>query len=405
MSEDSSFNHQLSDEFSEEKLYLSGSTCDTFIVRLYGKLHFKKKLKEEYKDMPQYVAAFQKEFEVGFQLEHPSLPRYVKLTYEESVPCIYEEYIEGDTLTDFMRHHPDYFHNRHNANLFIDELLSVMAYLHDHQVLFLDLKPDNAVITSVGNHLRLVDLGGCHTDAFTNTEAQTKGFSSPEKSLDERSDIYLIGRLMEYANVPHIYNNVVAKCLEGEPSERYQSVRELQLAVNKARKQNKLIVLLAIALACILLCLTIILATKKEKSPITQQPIIVTSPNSTGETQGDTLSMKDNATSKTVTELPKEPDKTELPKTQTKSEYEQMTKELHKEMDKSFNRFLGQIASDSIVDAVTFSKAINPYSESLKDIEKLMVKKYPNVLPATIHYEIEKYISETIRPLMQRVLR
>lgn len=396
MSENSSFNHHLSEDSSEERLYLSGSTCDTFIVRLYGKLHFKKKLKAEYKDMPQYATAFQKEFEVGFLLQHPALPRYVRLSYEDGVPCIYEEYIEGETLTEFCQSHPGYFRNRHAADLFIDELLPVMAYLHDHQVLFLDLKPDNVMITSVGNHLRLVDLGGCHTDTFTDTEAHTKGFSAPEASFDERTDVYLIGKLMQYAQVSCIYNKVVAKCLDDEPSKRFQSVRELQSAIVRARRIPLLLVMFAVVLACALLCVALVLVPKEETPSVTRQSI-VTSAKVPQKVQNLDVSTYKDSPSKAITEKPQR----EIGFSETR----QMTQELHREMDRAFNKYLGRMSNDSTVDAVTFSNTINPYNAALKDIEKRMVEKYPSVPPSTIHYEIEKYISETVSPLMQRVLR
>ena len=145
----SAFSGPLDHVTSQEQLYLNGSTCQTYIVRVYGKLHFKKQLKAEYKGMPQYVEAFRKEFEVGYRLNHPALPCYVALGDEDGCPYILEEYIDGDTLTDFLAANPCYFHSRLHADRLIDELLSVFSYLHHHQVLFLDLKPDNVMITSV----------------------------------------------------------------------------------------------------------------------------------------------------------------------------------------------------------------------------------------------------------------
>ena len=150
----SAFSGPLDHVTSQEQLYLNGSTCQTYIVRVYGKLHFKKQLKAEYKGMPQYVEAFRKEFEVGYRLNHPALPCYVALGDEDGCPYILEEYIDGDTLTDFLAANPCYFHSRLHADRLIDELLSVFSYLHHHQVLFLDLKPDNVMITSVDRHYR-----------------------------------------------------------------------------------------------------------------------------------------------------------------------------------------------------------------------------------------------------------
>lgn len=255
MTEDvSSFSSPIEkDDAKAERLYLNGSTCDTYVVRMYGKLHFKKKLKAEYKGKPQYVEAFKKEFEVGYRLEHPALPKYVALKEEDGCPCIFEEYIEGETLTDFLKQYPDYFHSRKHADKFIDDLLSVFAYLHEHQILFLDLKPDNVMITTVGHQLRLIDLGGCRTDSFVGTEETTRAFApatksgskdnhTPGEKWGEAYDIYLIGCLLQYAKIPHIYNNVIAKCLRDNPLERYSDVESLSKAIARLRHRSVLFI-------------------------------------------------------------------------------------------------------------------------------------------------------------------
>lgn len=251
MNDISSFSHEISQEDSVERLYLNGSTCDTYVVRIMGKLHFKKKLKAGYSGNPQYTAAFRKEFETGYRLEHPALPRYMFFGEEDGCPYILEEYIDGETLTSFMKDHPDYFHSRSHADTFIDQLLSVMSYLHEHQVLYLDLKPDNILITSVGHQLRLVDLGGCHTDSWSGTEQETRSFAHPDNAATaddngedgllckESTDVYLIGRVLQYADVAHIYNKVVARCLKDSSTDRYKDVESLRKAVASVRYRRK----------------------------------------------------------------------------------------------------------------------------------------------------------------------
>jgi len=83
----------------------NGSTCDAFCVRLYRKLHFLKCLKAEYATNPRYVEALRKEFETAYQLEHTSLPRYISLGND----YILMEYIDGVTLTEFLKENPQYF--------------------------------------------------------------------------------------------------------------------------------------------------------------------------------------------------------------------------------------------------------------------------------------------------------
>ena len=138
-----------------ELLTVGGSTCDCYRVKLYGKFHFMKRLKPELRTDPRYVSAMQKEFETGYRLEHPHLVRYVS----KGDDYLLTEYVDGENLRTFTDSHPDYFKSRKNADRFMRQLLDVVGYLHQHQVVHLDLKPDNILITRIGYDVKLTDLG------------------------------------------------------------------------------------------------------------------------------------------------------------------------------------------------------------------------------------------------------
>ena len=118
-----------------EQLDCPSSTCDTFRVKLFGKLHFLKRLKQVFSDDIRYKEAFRKEFETGYRLEHPNLVRYISLSDDG----ILMEYIDGETLAERLANHPDYFNDRKKTDKFLRQLLSVVSYLHSHQVLHLGL--------------------------------------------------------------------------------------------------------------------------------------------------------------------------------------------------------------------------------------------------------------------------
>ena len=80
---------------SLERMETQGATCDTFCVKLYGKLHFLKRLKSEHAGDIRYQEALRKEFETGYQLEHPHLVRYLSLDGDS----ILMEYVDGETLS------------------------------------------------------------------------------------------------------------------------------------------------------------------------------------------------------------------------------------------------------------------------------------------------------------------
>ena len=205
----------------------NGATCDTFCVKLYGKLHFLKRLKAEYACDIRYQEAQRKEYETGYRLEHPNLVRYISLTDDG----ILMEYVDGETLTDRLAKHPEYF-NKQNTEKFLRQLLDAVSYLHSHQVLHLDLKPDNIMLTRINSDVKLTDLGCCYTDTFTDTQGRTNAFAAPEQLLgsnvDERTDIYAIGKILQLLPNHHIYNKVIARCTAEEPQNRYQSTDELK---------------------------------------------------------------------------------------------------------------------------------------------------------------------------------
>ena len=112
-----------------EQVESQGATCDTFRVKLYGKLHFLKRLKAEYAGDIRYQEALLKEFETGYRLEHPNLVRYLSLDKDG----ILMEYVDGETLSQRLAQNPDYFKQRKNTDKLVRQLLSVLQYLHSHQ--------------------------------------------------------------------------------------------------------------------------------------------------------------------------------------------------------------------------------------------------------------------------------
>ncbi len=221
-----------------ELLPVSGATCDCYRVKFYGKLHFMKRLKPEFSTDPRYVAALQKEFETGFRLDHPHLIRYVA----KGDDYLLTEYVDGLTLGAFLDENPSYFKSVQNANRFLTQLLEVVGYLHQHQVVHLDLKPNNILITRIGHEAKLTDLGFCYTDGYTDTMGRTDKYAAPEQlegstTVDARTDIYAIGKILDILPLSPIYNKVKDRCLKKKPTERFQSTEEIKASLPSERRR------------------------------------------------------------------------------------------------------------------------------------------------------------------------
>lgn len=218
-----------------KKLSTQGATCDTFKVRLYGKLHFLKRPHNIHD--PHLQDAFKKEFELGFNLDHPRIVKYTH--FDKETFSIFNEWIEGFTLTQFIAKNPDYFNSIKHIDRFVAQLTDAIQYLHSRQIIHCDLKPDNLMITDIDHSVKIIDLGFALNDCFDSTTGRTPRFAAPEQltpgsKIDDRTDIYAIGRIIEYifkhsrTKPPKRYARVISSCTAHNASDRFSSLIQIQ---------------------------------------------------------------------------------------------------------------------------------------------------------------------------------
>lgn len=256
----SGFTNENEADGSEAAIAVSeGATCTGYVVRRHGRRMFMKRLRPEYACNPRYRAAFAKEFELGYALDHQAIVRYYELVDNGDIAGIYCEMVEGETLTSFMSTHPDYFSKRGNMRRFVDELCDAVQYLHEHGILHLDLKPDNIMITRIGNRVKLIDLGMGFSDMHIDTTGFSPLTSAPEmQSKPSRpsaaADIYSIGAVLDImlsagaARLPGIRKMISRSC-SANPAHRYSKASDIPHALRKTAKMRKAAAALLLALA------------------------------------------------------------------------------------------------------------------------------------------------------------
>lgn len=238
-----------------KRIETGGSTCDSYVVRRYGKLHFVKRLKPALAKDPRYIAALQKEFEVGYNLEHSNIVRYESVGND----YIVIDYVDGRTLREVIDNEPDYFKDRKNLDKFVSQMLSAVAYMHGHGVVHLDLKPDNIMLTNVANDVKVLDLGFCYTDSYNDTMGRTDKYAAPEQTdgsgnVDVRTDIFAIGRILQQIpHLPHIYNKVAERCTHTDKVERFQSVGDVTKYIRLQHAGKRRRIVFSIVLISVLL--------------------------------------------------------------------------------------------------------------------------------------------------------
>ena len=379
-----------------EQLEAQGATCDTFRVKLYGKLHFLKRLKPELAGDIRYQEALHKEFETGYQLEHPHLVRYLSLDGDS----ILMEYVDGETLSQRIASNPDYFKNRKNTDKFIRQLLDVVGYLHSHQVLHLDLKPDNILLTRINHDVKLIDLGCCYTDAVQDTTGHSEGFAAPEQlrgeQTDVRTDIYAIGRILEVLPHHSIYNKVIARCTEANPAARYQSEDDILTALSHTRRRFYWLAAIIIAM---LLALVVWLLSLRQQQPA---PVI------TPEVPKDTLvhEKQDNISQpKDTVSLPT-PTTAPVKNTQSQPSSPNMKEEIDRLMDQAYQSTIATFC-DSVFPSSTTGRAWAEVSTAFHNqtiqIGNQLVKKYPDIPESIIRQDIEGRFQNLVAYVFNRM--
>ena len=375
-----------------EQVESQGATCDTFRVKLYGKLHFLKRLKAEYAGDIRYQEALRKEFETGYRLEHPNLVRYLSLDKDS----ILMEYVDGETLSQRFVRNPDYFNEQKHTEKFVRQLLSALQYLHSHQVLHLDLKPDNILLTHINDDVKLIDLGFCYTDAFVDTQGHTNAFAAPEQKaggeVDVRSDIYAFGKILELFPDHSLYNKVIARCTADRPEDRYQSVGEILHDILHKRRYFlwvAVIVLLAALFAAGLALLT----HQKNESAVIEEIVA----DSVASEQQDTL---EQMTLPPVSKSNHQPP--------AKDEQTLLKEDMERMIDQAYRSTISTFC-DSVFPSPTpstgkaWSDASTEFHNQAIGIGDRLVKKYPNIPESTIRQDCESRFQSLVSSVFNRM--
>jgi tetratricopeptide (TPR) repeat protein len=214
---------------------------------------------------PAILARFKQELILARQVTHKNIIRIYDLSEAEGVKFITMEFIEGEDLRTILTR---------AGKLSADEAITIIRQsctglqaAHLEGVIHRDLKPSNIMCDASGRVV-IMDFGLAKTvasDGLTQTGMMigTMEYMSPEQAmgseLDARSDIFAMGlifyemltgnmpykaesaiaslvkRTQERAvplsevdpSVPSAVSQIVSKCLERDPKNRYASVQEL----------------------------------------------------------------------------------------------------------------------------------------------------------------------------------
>lgn len=248
-------------EFTDIKIL---QTSDVNIVakgKRYGRWWILKCLTGAVADQSAYRMRLRKEMELLMESQHPNIVNVHGFEKVETLgECIVMEYIDGMTLTEWLKGRTKKTERIRVAN----EIMDAIAYIHAKGIVHRDLKPGNILISRLGEHVKVIDFGLADSKdyAVLKQPAGTVKYMSPEQMNtnvpDVRNDIYSLGIILQQMDLGTNFAPTINKCLS-PINERYTNISELLEELQKRTKRRKRILIgcfIGLALIIALLAMT-----------------------------------------------------------------------------------------------------------------------------------------------------
>lgn len=229
-------------------------------------------------DNPDRLHRFEQEARAAAALNHPNILAIYDVGFEGKTPYIVSELLEGKTLRQCLWGGPI---SMRDATDYALQIAHGLNAAHERHMVHRDLKPENLFLTNDGR-IKILDFGVAKLlaplgddrtiqDLTTVTKAGavvgTVAYMAPEqlrsKAVDHRSDIFSFGAILyemltgsrafrgetevdtitavlreeppdaelDQASVPSGYQDIIRHCLDKDPENRFQSVKDLAFAL------------------------------------------------------------------------------------------------------------------------------------------------------------------------------
>ncbi len=218
-------------------------------------------------------------------IDSPHVPKIYRTFERDGKLVVIEEHIDGQTLDEILTYRPEILSEKLATKILL-QVCDALIELHKADIIHRDLTPSNIMLTE-SHAVKLVDFGIARIfkpDSSTDTEfLGTRGYAAPEQfgifdlgQTDARTDIFVLGSTVKRLlgkNYDGQLADVLNRCTDLNPANRYQSAADVIQAVKRARKFHTLkrfTLTAAIFVAIFFAVQTIDFSDKQTESPVTE---------------------------------------------------------------------------------------------------------------------------------------
>ena len=211
-----------------------------YTANKHGKRVMLKTLRPELRDKPEYREMIEKEFDVRYNLAHPSI---IMINDFEEVPglgmCIITDDVYGDSLRKLLDK------GAVDADIqekIVTRLVDAISYIQTNHIVHHPIRPETVIFTENIRNLKVIDVGFDQREHLTPADAS--------------EDIYNFGKVLGEVlsatgdRSPRLHR-VVEKCTAPDPRRRFRDIPDLRMALSGGTNKRLYVVIITFLIVMI----------------------------------------------------------------------------------------------------------------------------------------------------------
>lgn len=213
---------------------------EVYTAKKHGKWVMLKTLRPELRDKPEYREMIEKEFDVRYNLAHPSI---IMINDFEEVPglgmCIITDDVYGDSLRKLLDK------GAVDADIqekIVTRLVDAISYIQTNHIVHHPIRPETVIFTENIRNLKVIDVGFDQREHLTPADAS--------------EDIYNFGKVLGEVlsatgdRSPRLHR-VVEKCTAPDPRRRFRDIPDLRMALSGGTNKRLYVVIITFLIVMI----------------------------------------------------------------------------------------------------------------------------------------------------------